>query len=305
MVLRVFEMFAGYGGASWGLRKAGIPFECVGFSEIKKSAIKCYEQNFQGHKNFGDCTKIDPAELPDFDLLTGGFPCQTFSQAGERKGFEDARGVMFKEIVRIAEAKKPEYMLLENVEGLLTHESGHTLITIVKEIRRIGYDVQYKLLLSDDFGVPQNRLRVFFICRRKPFQFGESLFPEPIKESSRLKVKDIIKQGVEEEYYLSQEQIEKLKKRERFGDSFIIAYENERFDKVIVPCFTCVDTSNIYVIERESRFRRLTMNECMRLQGFAENELKFEGLSKNQMYDLFGDGWDVNLVSKIFRRMFA
>ncbi len=129
-MLKLFEMFAGYGGASFALDKAAIDFECVGYSEIDKYAIQCYEQNHYDvaieageilpqeylqmeHKNYGDCTKIDPEELPDFDLLTGGFPCPTFSLAGKGKGEEDPRGKLFHEIVRIAEAKQPKYMLLE------------------------------------------------------------------------------------------------------------------------------------------------------------------------------------------------
>ena len=116
--LTYFELFAGYGGGGFALNKAGIASECVGFSEIKPHAIKCFQANHKGVKGFGDCTQIEPSKLPDFDLLTAGFPCQPFSEAGTRKGEMDIRGTLFNEIMRIAEVKKPKYMLLENVRGL-------------------------------------------------------------------------------------------------------------------------------------------------------------------------------------------
>jgi DNA (cytosine-5)-methyltransferase 1 len=245
-------MFAGYGGASWGLRKANINFECVGFSEIKKSAIKCYEQNFPNVKCYGDCTKINPEDLPDFNLLTGGFPCQTFSIAGDRKGFDDERGNMFKEIIKIAEYKKPEYMVLENVEGLLNHDKGYSLQIILHSIKEIGYDVQYKLLLSSDYGIPQNRKRVFFICRRKKFNFGETFFPEKVEEKDKLDINNIIEKDVDEKYYLNEEYIKKIKSRTRFGDHHILQQHRNELHvyQKIFPCFTCVDTSNIYIYIR-------------------------------------------------------
>lgn len=112
--IRLFETFAGYGGASFALKKAGIDFECIGISEIDKYAIQCFNNNFPNIKNYGDCTKINVDELPNFDLLTGGFPCQDVSLAGNRD-LSKGRTNLYKEILRIAEAKKPKYMLLENV----------------------------------------------------------------------------------------------------------------------------------------------------------------------------------------------
>lgn len=128
--IRLFSMFSGFGGAEFALKKAGIPFEVVGISEIDKYAIKCYNQNhiknYNEDKilvsdilpNYGDCTKINPEKLPNFDLLTGGFPCQSFSVAGKGLGEQDTRGTLFHDIIRIAEVKNPRYILLENVKGL-------------------------------------------------------------------------------------------------------------------------------------------------------------------------------------------
>ena len=135
---------------------------CVGYSEIDKYAIRIYEKYFK-HTNYGDIRKIKSRKLPDFDLLIGGFPCQSFSIAGKRKGFADTRGTLFFEIARIAAAKRPRLLLLENVKGLLNHEKGRTFGIILRTLDGLGYDVQWQVLNSKNFGVPQNRERVFIV----------------------------------------------------------------------------------------------------------------------------------------------
>lgn len=135
---------------------------CVGYSEIDKYAIQVYEKHFN-HKNYGDITKIKPEELPDFDLLVGGFPCQAFSIAGKRRGFKDTRGTLFFEIARIIGEKQPRLLLLENVKGLLSHDKGNTFTTIISTLDELGYDCQWQVLNSKNFGVPQNRERVFIV----------------------------------------------------------------------------------------------------------------------------------------------
>ena len=152
---------------------------CVGYSEIDKYAIQIYKKHFPEHKNYGDITKINIQEIPDFDLLTGGFPCQSFSIAGKRGGFKDTRGTLFFEIARIAKVKRPRLLLLENVKGLLSHDEGNTFATIISTIDELGYDCQWQVLNSKNFGVPQNRERVFIIghlrgtARPKVFPIGE------------------------------------------------------------------------------------------------------------------------------------
>lgn len=136
---------------------------CIGYSEIDKYAIETYQQHFGGHQNYGDATKINAAELPDFDLLVGGFPCQAFSVAGKRKGFDDTRGTLFFDIARILSEKRPRHLVLENVKGLLSHDSGKTFQTIVGVLTDLGYFVEWQVLNSKDFGVPQNRERVFIV----------------------------------------------------------------------------------------------------------------------------------------------
>ena len=183
-------MFSGIGGFELGI---GDKAECIGYSEIDKYAIQIYEQQFK-HKNYGDATKINPEELPDFDLLVGGFPCQAFSIAGKRAGFNDTRGTLFFDIARIAKEKRPKYLLLENVKGLLSHDGGRTYKTILSTLTELGYDIQALVLNSKNFGVPQNRERVFIAgCLggfggRQVFSFGSadgeaSLVPGPVSNT--------------------------------------------------------------------------------------------------------------------------
>lgn len=154
-------MFSGIGGFEYGLQQSEHDFECVGYSEIDRYAVSIYERHYPNHTNYGDATRIDTKDLPDFEFLVGGFPCQAFSIAGKRKGFNEARGTLFFEIARILRDKQPRYFLLENVKGLLSHEGGETLETIFRVCDELGYDVSWAIYNSCDYGVPQNRERIF------------------------------------------------------------------------------------------------------------------------------------------------
>ena len=161
--MKAFDLFAGIGGFRLALEREGYKF--VGFCEIDEKARMLYKAYFNtsGEQEYEDATKIIPGELPDFDILCAGFPCQAFSIAGKRRGFEDTRGTLFFEIARIARVKKPTYLLLENVKGLLSHDKGRTFETILKTLDELGYDAEWQVLNSKDFGVPQNRERVFIV----------------------------------------------------------------------------------------------------------------------------------------------
>ena len=176
MTIRYFDMFAGIGGFRSGLEAIG-GFECVGYCEIDKYAKQAYEAMYDtgGELYFDDARKIVPEQLPDFDLLVGGFPCQSFSIAGARKGFDDTRGTLFFEIARIAAVKKPKYIFLENVPGLLNHDSGKTFETIIHTLDELGYDVCWQVLNSKNFGVPQSRNRVYIIGYHRGQCAGEVL----------------------------------------------------------------------------------------------------------------------------------
>ena len=186
--IKYFSMFTGVGGFEVGLERSRnnrrllqcetsedlqdgksyieerqTGFTCIGMSEIDKHSSQVLARRFPNIKNWGDCTKIRPEDLPDFDMLCGGFPCQAFSIAGKRRGFEDIRGTMFFEVERILKIKRPKIILLENVKGLLNHAKGETYSVILQTLDELGYEVQWMVLNSKFFGVPQNRERVFII----------------------------------------------------------------------------------------------------------------------------------------------
>ena len=171
-------MFAGIGGFRVGLQLAG-GFQCVGFCECDKYAQQSYRALFECEEEWysSDARTIDPAELPEFDLLCGGFPCQAFSIAGARKGFGDSRETLFFELSRMAAVRKPRYLLFENVPGLLNHDHGRTFAAILDALGGLGYHVEWQVLNSKDFGVPQSRRRVYIVgylderCRGKIFPF--------------------------------------------------------------------------------------------------------------------------------------
>lgn len=166
-VIRVIDLFAGLGGIRLGFSKGfssqGYTTECVFSSEIKNYAIKAYNGYFGDEIIHGDITKISSADIPDFDFLLAGFPCQPFSSAGKQLGFSDTRGTMFFEIERILREKKPYGFLLENVEGLVNHDNGNTLSVILEHLRALNYDVNWKLIDSQFFGLAQSRKRVYIV----------------------------------------------------------------------------------------------------------------------------------------------
>ena len=159
--MKYFSMFSGIGGFELGIQRATKgEWECVGFSEIDKYAIQVYKKHFPKHKNYGCATEIDTNKLSDFDFLCGGFPCQAFSNAGKRRGFQDTRGTLFFEIARVLEAKRPKAFLLENVKGLLSHNKGETFKIIIETLDKLGYQCQW-MVLSSGFYTQQDRQRVY------------------------------------------------------------------------------------------------------------------------------------------------
>lgn len=181
MSIKYLDMFSGIGGFRSGLEKVG-GFKCVGYCEIDEYARRAYEALYdtKGEMCFENARTINPDMLPDVDVICGGFPCQSFSIAGKRRGFDDIRGTLFFEIARIAAVKKPALLFLENVPGLLSHDKGRTFATILSTLDNIGYDVWWQVCNSANFGVPQSRNRVFITgflrgkCRGEVFAFSET-----------------------------------------------------------------------------------------------------------------------------------
>jgi len=173
MLIKFIDLFSGIGGIRKGFEFAceekNISCECVLTSEIKESAIKIFKQNHTTEKIFGDIKEISAKNIPNFDILLAGFPCQSFSTAGKRLGFEDTRGTLFFEIERILSEKKPQGFILENVEGLAVHDSGKTLKIILESLKNLGYKVSWKILNAKNFGVPQDRKRIYIVGTKNNF----------------------------------------------------------------------------------------------------------------------------------------
>jgi DNA (cytosine-5)-methyltransferase 1 len=194
--IKFVDLFAGMGGIRLGFEKAfkeqGFKTECVLTSEIKPSAIEALKYNFSHKKLVGDITKINISDIPKFDFLLAGFPCQAFSLAGNRDGFCDTRGTLFFDIERILKARRPQGFLLENVEGLVNHENGKTLDTILKSLKKLNYLVSWKIIDSKDFSLPQSRKRIYIVgCLDNEFDFSK------LKTMTPKKFKDIQEYGLE------------------------------------------------------------------------------------------------------------
>lgn len=315
--IKVFESFAGYGGASFGLKKAGINHEVIGYSEIDKNAIDLFEYNFPGIKNFGDITKIDEKAMPDFDLFTGGFPCQPFSTAGKREGELDMRGTLFQDIIRICKSKKPKYILLENVKGLAVGKLKPTYHKILSELEKMGYDVRSSILNTKDYGIPQNRERLWIFAFKG--KLPKNFIFEPPKVELKSKIKDFLDKNVDEELYRSKQQVDRIKELHNIdkfdvNEPLCYDYYNRKL-KVDGICMTITPPEHnvIRIVEPIKKgtemVRKLSLDEHFRLMGFKmdENnkEIKFP---PNQTYSKMGkcagNGWDVNLVSILLNHIF-
>ena len=176
--IKYFSTFTGVGGFEIGIQKAIPGAKCVGQSEFNNHSSSVLKYRFEGVKNYGDITKINENELPDFDILCGGFPCQAFSIAGKRMGFEDTRGTLFFDLARIIKSKKPQILFFENVKGLLSHQEGRTVTTILQTLDELGYDAEWQVLNSKHFGVPQNRERIVIVGHLRG-RSGPKVFPIP------------------------------------------------------------------------------------------------------------------------------
>ena len=368
-------MFAGIGGFRAGLARAG-GFQCVGHCEIDKYADASYRAIHDIGKEeryYPDAREIDPRGLPDFDLLCGGFPCQAFSLAGRRKGFDDARGTLFFEIARLAEARRPAYLLLENVPGLLNHDGGRTFAAILATLSDLGYCVEWSVLNSKHFGVPQSRKRVFLICYLDPRCAGKIL-PVPgghgkalvqlLGGSQGYRVYDPEGvactqtaggggQGVKTGLYLIpppnrnfvdlcageprrtetarcltarygqttlsthraersgvlliREPTKQGYKKATVGDSVDLGYPNSETRGGRVNRMAHDAASIQGIVERGGRIRRLMPRDCLRLQGFEEEQIgKILAINSDaQAYKQAGNSVTVNVIEAIGRRLRA
>lgn len=319
------DLFAGVGGTRQGMEKAG--GLCVFSSEFDKHAQVTYEQNY-GEFPFGDITKIANRDLkknwvhsiPDHDVLVGGFPCQPFSHAGLKKGIDDTRGTLFDNIAQILEAKKPTFALLENVRGLISHDKGHTLKTVLRKLVKMGYqclipkevifgddaellkqEAKKMVLRSRDFGVPQNRQRIYIVLWREDKKYIE--FTYPIPPMIPTQVKDILESNPDPKYTISarlwaghkRRKIENRKKGKGFGYG-LVTPESEYTNTISARYYK--DGSEC-LIEQENgeNPRKITPREASRLQGFNENFII--NPSDVQAYKQFGNSVSVPVIEAL------
>ena len=326
--IRYIDLFSGIGGFREGLTRAG-GFVCAGHCEIDKYAEKSYRTLFdtKGEWFCEDIRKTDPDEMPDFDLICGGFPCQSFSIAGHRGGFADPRGTLFFEIARLTAAKRPAYLLLENVPGLLNHDGGRTFAAILHALDRLGYGVEWQVLNSKDFGVPQSRRRVYLVgyiderCRGKILPFTETA-GTPLKQ---------IRPGAQGERIYSPEGVSCTLAAQAGGfggrtglycagvpksqGTLCCVDLNENPELTdFARCLTARQNGGIRNHKREAsgvwdgcRIRRLTPRECLRLQGWTDEriDLVLPIQSDSQLYKQAGNGVTVNVVEAIGKRLTA
>ncbi|TBR42001.1 DNA cytosine methyltransferase [Marinomonas agarivorans] len=299
MSFKFIDLFAGIGGIR-------IPFdelggECVFSSEIDKFARQSYQANF-GEEPKGDITLIDPADIAPFDLLLAGFPCQPFSQAGLQKGFNDTRGTLFFYIAKIIEQHQPSVVLLENVKRLKTHDKGKTFRVMTETLENLGYTVFSRVLAAKDFGVPQNRERIYIVALKHHY-----LFEFPIPSYKETKLGNLLEKNVDKKYTISdrlwaghqRRKLEHKKKGNGFGYSLF--NESSPYTNTISARYY-KDGSEILIDQGEAENpRKITPREAARLQGFPDNYKIV--VSDVQAYKQFGNSVCVPVIRKISEQL--
>lgn len=292
------DLFAGIGGIRMGFENAG--GECVFTSEWDGPAQKTYQANF-GEIPYGDITKIIPEEIPKFDVLVAGFPCQPFSQAGLKKGFEDTRGTLFFDVARIIKHHGPSVIFLENVRNLAGHDNGNTLKVILGTLEELGYKVFYNILNAKEFGVPQNRARIYIVGFKDDVEF---VFPDPPMIRTRLG--DILEEKVDSKYTISDKlwaghQRRKKEHNEKGnGFGYSLFDENSEYTSTISARYY-KDGSEILIKQTGKNPRKLTPREASRLQGFPEDFVI--PVSDNQAYKQFGNSVAVPVIKVLAKQI--
>lgn len=297
-MVKIIDLFAGIGGIRLGVEQAFGSIDCVFTSEIDKYAVTTYKANFKDSHIFGDIKQIDENDVPDHDILLAGFPCQPFSQAGLKKGFTDTRGTLFFDIERILLAKQPKAFLLENVKQLRGHDKGRTFQTIIDHLNNAGYKVFYEILKARDFGIPQNRERIYivgFLDHSINFDF-----PKPTNLPTR--VGDILDDVVDEKYTISDKLWSGHKRRKELnklngkGFGYSLFNKDSKYTNTISARYY-KDGSEILIEQENKNPRKLTPREAARLQGFPEGYII--PVSDAQAYKQFGNSVAVPVIKAI------
>ena len=297
MTIKFIELFAGVGGFHLAFKHRD-EFKCVYANDNNKFTKITYDNNFTNKLTIADIRTVNSNDIPNHDVLTAGFPCQSFSVAGLKKGFSDVRGQLFFEIIRILKDKKPEYFILENVRNLISHDNGNTFNIIISELNKLGYYIQYSVLNTKDFDIPQNRERVYIIGFLNKSEFFSFKFPDKLTRTRN--ITDFLESDCDDKYYyngkyLYDKLVDKVIKKNT-------AYQ-WRFGKVVENksnvCSTLTASmSSVPIIIDNKGIRKLTPRECFNLQGFPI-DYKISGVSDSQLYRQVGNSITVKVVEKI------
>ncbi len=298
-------LFAGIGGIELGFKKAG--FDISWANEIDKNAAITYRAN-HNHKLFEkDLKELNTDEVEKIDILTGGFPCQAFSVAGYRKGFKDARGNIFFEILRFIDDLKPKIIFLENVKNLQTHDNGNTFKVIQNELKNRGYHLKYKVLNSAEYGnVPQNRERVYIIGFLNKDQYDKFKFPKSIKLTK--KIEDFIDNVTEEKFYYNHSKYYKILKKEMKNKNTIYqwrrVYIRENKNNLCPTLTANMGTGghNVPLVIDDKDIRKLTPRECARFQGYDESFI-LPNIANSHLYKQIGNSVTVNVIEALAKEI--
>lgn len=307
---KFIDLFAGIGGIRLAYQHNG--GKCVFTSEWDTYAKKTYEANF-GEVPFGDITQISEKDIPDHDILLGGFPCQPFSIAGVSKknslgrahGFlDETQGTLFFDIARIIKHKKPKAFMLENVKNLVSHDKKRTFKVIVSTLEKLGYSLHYKVL-NGKYYVPQNRERIIIVGFKKSIFKGRESFTFPEPEEVELRIKDILETNVDNKYTLSDKLWnylqEHARKHKAKGNGFGYGLTNLNGISRTISARYYKDGSEILIPQRGKNPRRLTPRECARLQGFPDKFII--PVSNNQAYKQFGNSVVMPLIQDVAKNI--
>lgn len=309
-MLRVFTAFSGYDSQCLALQRIGLPFELVGWSEIDKHVIKAHNALFPqyANRNYGDISAIDWAQVPDFDLFTYSSPCQDFSIAGQKRGGDEGSGTrssLLWECRRAIIAKRPKYLLFENVPALISSKFIELFNKWQAELESYGYTNYTQILATQDFDVPQHRKRVFMVSI-----YGGGSYEFPQGKPTELRIKDILEDKVDESYYLSDKMIAGLnahaeRQKDKGGGFCWKPTDGNVIGRTLTAGGNVRPCDNfVYVGER---IRRLTEREYFRLMGLKESEIDMiqkAGISRTQQYKMAGNSIVVNVLAAIFDKLF-
>jgi DNA (cytosine-5)-methyltransferase 1 len=312
MVYRIADFFCGVGGIRLGFETASPEFSCVFSNDIDKNAVKTYEKNFTNHKvTMTSISDLSSDDIPNFDIFVGGFPCQSFSVAGNLKGFDDERGNLFFDIVRILKEKKPMAFLLENVKNLETHDGGKTYKRIKKELIQAGYFFKKRVMNSSQYGnVPQNRERIFLVGFRDKKKAEEFRFPTRLE--LRKTLLSILEPSVPNKYYYTEESKiypvleENVTEDVETGQVYQYRRKYVRANKSgVCPTLTAnmgCGGHNVPIIKDEKGIRKLTPRECFSLQSFPKS-YDLPNLADSHLYKQAGNSVTVKVVNRIAKNI--